>query len=429
MNELLNLDAIKLKGHVTVSLYDADGSLLETIEGDNFISVKVAALLRRMQISAILNSAAKFATHQPQSNGDYTNNVLFNYLVLTDYAGAEAPTTEQLVSGNLIGWANRSPTSETSVLAGYANHTETWATPNQLHLVFDFATDKAIGTFRSVYLALSSIPGVYGGDYEKTFLCRAVREYESNRYSYMVVAGGYFWAKLTNTIYKISMTTGEELAAYDMLESVYSFTVIGGYIYYLQTPGTALKRYAMVGGTKTTLTLSSHSTHVNSDDTDLYAFRDDTFQVIKINPTTFTEVSAKTITPPPDGYGGYGFTGIYFKGGLFHARFYDMWATLDPDTGWQRCAIDYTAGTAVQETPLWSTEVPIATDGTTDYVYLANTGYMGNTGQFAATNWGFYTTKILAEGNYNIFSRKLLAAPVTKANNQTMKISYDIFIS
>jgi len=431
-SEIVKLNPIELSGHVTVELFDAlTGKMQEQIKGKNFISVKAAELLRRMQIAALTAGVAKYSVGQPVANGYYSYNgswfsPFFQYLVLTDYASAEASTTDTLVRGNVKGYCNYAPSVDTSLLAGYANQEEAWAIPSQAHMVFDFATDKANGTFRSIYLASSYTPGIYNGEYKKTFKCKAVRNYGNTQYS-----GGYFWGKVGNIIYKISMTTGEEVASYDMLETVYAFTVNSGFLYYLPAVGTTLKRYQFSGGEKTTLTITRTSDYLFNDGTYIYTFYgisgNANHYINRITISTFTMESNKDISPP-DGQNYYGWQYGYFKGGVMYAVFYDNAATVDAQTGYRFATIDYAAGTCTVQASDWYPNIGLFTDGTYDYVFLSNAGFMGS-GSYAAVNYGFYTTDILATGNYNIFSRKLLSADVTKANNQTMKISYDIFIS
>lgn len=420
-SEIVRLNPIELSGHVTVELFDAlTGKKQNEIKGKNFISVKAAEYMRRILINQLLWGNAKFSCYPPIADAPF-----FQYLVLTDYAGSEAPTTDTLVRGNLVGWCRKYPSADADAKAGYANQNESWATPEQMHLVYDFATDKANGTFRSIYLAESCTPGIYAGEMKKTFVCKGVRAYETSLGAFKCT-GGYFWCKLGNVVYKISMTTGEEVAAYDMLETVSSFTVLGGYIYYATSNGTnILKRYSLSGGTKETLTLSTNISELHDDGTYVYSFYQGSFAISRIDPATFT-ATYKTITPT-DGYSDYGYRYVFIKGGVIHAVFNDNDTTGDPDTGYQPCTIDYAAGTATQVTQDWNQNTILATDGTTEYLFLSNTGYMGPS--YTATNYAFYSTDLLSTGNYNIFSRKLLPADVTKASNQTMKITYDIFIT
>lgn len=271
-SEIVRLNPIELSGHVTVELFDAlTGKKQNEIKGKNFISVKAAELLRRMQISALTAGVAKYSFGQPVSNGynNYQGNwasPFFNYLVLTDYSASEAPTTDTLVRGNLKGWCRSYPNADADALAGYANQEESWATPEQAHLVFDFATDKANGSFRSIYLATATTPGIYSGEYKKTFKCKAARNYANAQY-----ADGYFWGSVGNVVYKISMTTGEEVASYDMLESISWFCVTGGAIFYIPSFGTTVKKYVMSGGVKTSLTIPYSCNRVATDGTYVYA--------------------------------------------------------------------------------------------------------------------------------------------------------------
>jgi hypothetical protein len=143
--------------------------------------------------------------------------------------------------------------------------------------------------------------------------------------------------------------------------------------------------------------------------------------------STFSIDGNKNIVPP-DGHTSYGWNYMKIVGGVLTARFYDAYTTVDPDTGYQVASIDWDAGTATQIAVDWYIDRHVFTDGTNWYVFLSNTGYMGSN-SYTATNYAFYTTDVLQTGDYNIFSRKLLPSDVTKADNQTMKITYDIFIT
>jgi len=432
-SEIVKLNPIELSGHVTIEMFDAvTGKKQSEVKGKNFISVKAAELLRRMQIAALTAGVAKYSVGQPVANG-YNSSAaswyspFFEYLVLTDYSSAEASTSDTLVRGNVKGYCRYCPSADANVLAGYANQEESWANPDQAHLVFDFATDKANGTFRSIYLASSFIPGAYSGEYKRDLKCKTVRTYNNPQY-----ADGYFWGSVGNVIYKISMTTGEEVASYDILESVPFFCVTGGAIYYIPAYGTTIKEYVMSSGVKTSLTMPADCNRCTTDGTYVYAHvanvhYSSAYVIVRIAVSTFTIESSKTITPADGVTSYYGWI-LYIRGGALFGVFYDDKITDDPDTGRNKASIDYEAGTCTQVNYDYPADQILINDGTNDYVFLSNIGFMGSN-SYATVNYGFYTTDIASTGHYNIFSRKLLLADVTKAANQTMKISYDIFIS
>ena len=101
---------------------------------------------------------------------------MFKYIVLTDYQGAESPSTETTIPGNMVGWANRTSYAGSDSHEGTINVAESFGGENIAHWVFDFPTNCANGTIGSIcwgyvypeVLGSYMIPGkVCGSNFKK----------------------------------------------------------------------------------------------------------------------------------------------------------------------------------------------------------------------------------------------------------------------
>lgn len=160
----------------TIELFDAKtGELVERTTSENFISKNIEAIQKIYALVALFSLQAEgndssFLLNQGWNNDTYSfsdpakvkdfqriesrYNSPLRYLVLTNDDSKEEPEKETLLKGDLIGWADRMNTySGNDTKQGTINTVESYAEHGHLHLVFDWPTHAANGTFNSVNFA------------------------------------------------------------------------------------------------------------------------------------------------------------------------------------------------------------------------------------------------------------------------------------
>ncbi|MBE2905861.1 hypothetical protein HPJ93_05350 [Anoxybacillus flavithermus] len=170
--EIIKEKPIKgVRGVHTIELFDAlTGKLVERVESENFISKVMEELQRQAALFAFLTDSMS-GESSIQYNGPRYDlaryDVVFqnfdmswvtrgdfpmSWIVLTDYDGPEDPENEIIMRGRIIGYADRYNTyvgSDTK--RGTLNTAESFIEPQHIHLVYDWPTHAANGTFQSVY--------------------------------------------------------------------------------------------------------------------------------------------------------------------------------------------------------------------------------------------------------------------------------------
>lgn len=162
-----------VRGVHTIELFDAlTGKLVERVQSENFISKVMEELQRQAALFAFLTDSINYASGSYiQYNGPLydlakyyvvfedadmswitSGNFPMSWLVLTDYDGPEDPENEIIMRGRIVGYAGRYDTyvgSDTK--RGTLNTVESFVEPRHIHLVYDWPTHAANGTFQSVY--------------------------------------------------------------------------------------------------------------------------------------------------------------------------------------------------------------------------------------------------------------------------------------
>lgn len=409
MKENLDLLPLKLKGHVKVEMFDKEGKLVYKQEGDNYISHGVNAMLRRVQLTWLTSGLPHNMNRQYSVSGG-TNNPILNdgtvyfakYLVLTDYDAPADAMTDAMLRGNVIGWCATTEQSYSDPNSGLLNVAESYVDLDRIHLVFDFATDRANGTFRSAYLA-NNYESMRASEIPLTPILKLARQYSSLCYY-----DSYLWGRSSNIVYKINPATGEEMASYDIGETIYeSMCVYGGYIYYCTY--NSLKKYNISDGTKATVVSAGNSNnYVTTDGTYLYLCRETNIRKIEI--ATGTQVGSKTLPV--------NIASIFCRNSVLYGYYNGI-----------SYIIDFDAGTATP-TEFGSAGKQIAFDGTNDYVIdNYSTVYKRQGSNITENIYMLCTTSLFSKSGIDIFSRYRFASDVTKDNTQTMKITYDVEFS
>ena len=138
------------RGRTTIQLFNAEtGELEQEVVSENVINNWIAKDSFDANFRGQVNQTKTSLFADP-----------FTYLLLSDAAVPESAGAKELV-GRMIAWASRQTYSGNAINRGTLNTAESWydnrttAGKTQAHLVFDFPTQAANGTIRTIYWAPS----------------------------------------------------------------------------------------------------------------------------------------------------------------------------------------------------------------------------------------------------------------------------------
>lgn len=157
MIDTVSFPKLDAKGKVKVELFDdLTGKKIEEIKTNNFIAKGIEYYFKVLM-------ANQFTRNRGTGAINHTVNDLFERMTLTDASHAEQPDKEWYIKGNEIGWALTSGTySGGDNKRGSYNTSESFTTQEQVHIVIDFPTHAANGTFQSIYFTPNDNPPNYG---------------------------------------------------------------------------------------------------------------------------------------------------------------------------------------------------------------------------------------------------------------------------
>ncbi len=132
---------------ITVQTHDAlTGKLMEEVRGENFSANQVIRHAKWQQRNVFKTGLTVLGS----SDTDYSPHQATQALVLTDSSLSEDSTNEWQMPGNMIGYAIKSTYAGPDIYRGTPNVTQLEATAASTKWVFDWPTNAANGTIRSV---------------------------------------------------------------------------------------------------------------------------------------------------------------------------------------------------------------------------------------------------------------------------------------
>lgn len=156
MKEIVDLQqaqSINPKGRATIEVFDAKtGRLKHKQQQNNFIAKGVYDYyFKYMMLNTFINGRSINNSHSVQ----YPFRDLMRNIVLTTATHAEDSQNEWLLRGKIVGYGDMNSSSQSSsdLREGLLNQTESEIRTDYCKFVIDFATDRGNGTFQSVYLA------------------------------------------------------------------------------------------------------------------------------------------------------------------------------------------------------------------------------------------------------------------------------------
>ena len=433
----------KLSGHVTVELIDNDGNVAHREEGHNFIALGGYEVLKRVMRGALCskcpNTSKQVVNTAPNSvsYSNSVNNPFFTMVLLTDDTSAESPSTEETWAGNVIGWATiNSAYSGADLKGGTISTTLSRGHDGSAKFVWEFANDRANGTFRSICLVRTS--GYTDADKytrlqpKTTFVAGGF----ARAYNLITEGDGYYWGSIgTNLVWKINKTTLQEIAQYTLpnTPSYVSIMYDSGYIYFWYSQ--RFYRYNVSTGVTDTSASISNRLDVYGESSSSHIFNGyiwwmirATGRVCRLALSTFTTVGEeyKTISPAFTGYitywqfiynGNFCFFG--YRSAEFGARnvcYRMVWSTgaveRETDIHWG----DTEGSIGFGRMYMIGNEVHVLTGYNLQ-------GVVGN--DTPAINL-IKIANISEQIGGIMSSRKLLATPVTKTSAYKMRISYEL---
>lgn len=139
-----------LKGTATIQIFENDELVKEVVSRNCICERWVSALYYDFVNEVFL-----------KGKREYISSGMLSYMNLSDYAGEEDPRS-LLAMGNVIGYANLGYAySGADTKQGSINEAESSIGKWNRHIVIDFPTHAANGTFSSIYMTRSSKIGIY----------------------------------------------------------------------------------------------------------------------------------------------------------------------------------------------------------------------------------------------------------------------------
>src|SRR5690625_34845 len=189
----------KPQGKIKVELFDdLTGRKIEEIKTENFIAKGMDYIYKIQMYDSFVRGryTGGFRTYD-------SFNDPFQYMMLTDANHPEDPAKEWLIKGRQIGHAYTTETySGSNIYQGSYNARESFTNSEQVHIVIDFPTHAANGTFQSIYF-------LYNGDvfsssdlFDKPFgSILSVQKYNGDFYTQSV--NGYYFMRYDENFNKL----------------------------------------------------------------------------------------------------------------------------------------------------------------------------------------------------------------------------------
>jgi hypothetical protein len=330
----------------------------------------------------------------------------FRMIELTNATHAEDSMNEWVVHGERIGYAFSTSTySGGDTQRGTYNASESFTTRDQVHLVFDFPTHAANGTFQSIYFNTggenneidlnseyeSLLTERNGFDYHKS-----IGEYNNELYSFKSNYNNQY-------LYKVDPIDLSVISSIDLGADYDDFTIVGDTIYFIVdgvVHSATMSNPSNATLVKDTGTSSDNGiTYEPNTDRWYTAFR----QTISVWDSAWNLLS--TITDDGYFYGDATMYGNIFtaSGGIITSSF--TFITAGGEYDGEKVSLGNVNGEN------------------------ALTGVVGSDFYIVYDRGGYDDT----EGTHrkmrtNIGSRTLLDSPVTKSATSTMKITYDFML-
>lgn len=430
MNELIKQE-VNVIGKVKIELFDAKTGKLDFMEeGSNYISLFGKDMMRRAQKYALSSNTKTFTGIcdffiTRSWHYDATNSWFARYLHLTADAQVEN-INESVVTQPTLAYVDLStPYAGADTSIGTVNESESAGSLNQLKFVCDFGTDKANGTFQSIYLSpfatsLVSTNGPLKANFKGSITLG------SGLFSRITADATYYYMYTTTYgLLRVNKTTFEETILTAYANFPYNPNDIlhhNGYIYMASIDNSVDRRFLYRYNISTNaFEQAPLNNPINSmqllatDGTFIYvlAASGNTTaprRIGKFDPVSFTWVGY--IDTSLAQYSLTTFTNMFFYGGVLHLT----------TTALAVYEVDYDTNTITDVTSTKPGFSRVTMQG-----YDGVKGIHRYLGYSKQSVWYYIYDKLLSEmltENFTFFSRKRLSTAITKTNEQALKITY-----
>lgn len=235
MNEVIDFPKFKNpKGKIKIELFDdLTGKKIEEVNSTNFIAKNITDFYFKSAMASLF-------TQKKYTDGVNLYENLgdpFKNIELTNAEHAELPDLEWYRKGDLIGYARTdSVYSGSDTLLGSYNSKESYTNVEKVHMVFDFPTHAANGTFSSIYFTKDKIPDL--NFFKKPFSNEGRGVLHARKYNNEI------WILHSSSAYSdASANRSNKLSKYDdafnllqtytLPKSVLDFEIYESYIYFV----------------------------------------------------------------------------------------------------------------------------------------------------------------------------------------------------
>lgn len=423
---------LRLAGHVKVELFDelTRKKVMET-EGHNLFTDYG---LSRFRIMSNYLIGTQFGSDQYGMGNAHSYNTGFafdnyefgflKFLILTDNENAVAANT-LLIPGNITGIGSRRYDLSTSnPKYGVQNNKETIFTEGKLKAVFDFATDRANGIHKSVFWSAEENNSIFDYSYSldhstySNFILPST--YRNMVYSAFIDQAGYVYINFPNSSYpefynKVLKCdrNGNIVDTYTLTERPYNnsnnlFCIENNKLYYVSfSDAQKLCVFNLTNQTTEIITMNYSLTYFHSTVVNGVLYYGYSSSVVAFDLTTRTTTTKQVP--------------------ISLAAMINRFGSLNLVSGYSIYSYDPAANT-----------IGSLIGHIDDPNYVVDNLYNSDLvrkllcyGFSGTTSISDMALKRIKIGDYraNVIAGKLLDAPVTKNNTQTMKVTYTITIT
>ena len=401
-----------MKGNCKVQLFDnISGKELLNTNQDNFIGV----LGKRFIFSAGLSALGYYISNNDSSKiGNFAAQNPFEKISLTD--NSESVTTDAMVlPGNEIGYADSEEYAGTDPLRGTINVNESYNDGEKLVLVFDFATDKAIGTFQTVgFKYKGSKPQVHA--------------IANSNYNCCCKNGDDIYFNVSSSIYKYNVVSQEKsLVNTGFYSNAKGIAYYDGCLYFPYDTGTYdyIHKYDLSTGTVTENIVrltGDDNKSISFDGTYFYVFYrySDTYRIYRYD-TSWVSQGYKNTTGNWE-YFQIANTGWFMRPDGTELKISDLFDN-DIETIRKIYSISSYGGQPV------IANGKVYKNGIDDAFYPSIWESSSDNGLADGGNMGYRDVFGIDEGFWNLGTCIVLNEPISKNDTQTMKVTYTFNIT
>lgn len=396
MIDTVSFPSLDAKGKVKVELFDhMTGRKVEEIETENFIAKGVEYYFKILMMN-------QFTRNKGTGSINHTVENMFERMTLTDASHPEQPEKEWYMKGNEIGWALTSGTySGSDEKRGSYNTAESFTTQEQVHIVVDFPTHAANGTFQSIYFTPSGDPQNYSifRPFVLQNLPGVLKVQKYNNQIWVLHSSSSVDSSSSISRYDDNFN---HIETYSLPYAKFDFYIHNNYIYYTEnTSSRGLQRAPLSNPTNLTTVISDRINDNEYLAGIVFDHKNNQF-VISSSSSSLSGSRSSSISRYDTSFNLLSNTPYVFPGGGY--PYQKMLITDDGDIFVSGYARSYILQNNKAET---DAKIGLVMGVIDNYKVMRNGEVMPQTG---------------------ISSRALLDAPVTKTSNTTMKITYDFML-